>query len=105
MSIVGSTAFTYIIDPAAIILEILVPTYTVTDGSGCPSTAPTKELWNDGSVFSSSFIVTDWAQNKLKVSTTDISFARSYNFSVKVLAGISVNQDFTFTLTLIFNCQ
>jgi hypothetical protein len=35
MGNVGVTAFTYIIDPASIILEIPVPTYMVTDGSGC----------------------------------------------------------------------
>ena len=98
MGSVGSTAFTYTIYGPDLVIP--VPSYTVTDGSGCPLTASTKELLNHLSSLNPTFIVADWVQSKLTVSTTDIESTGTHYFYVKVLAGNSVNQEFTFTLTI-----
>ena len=44
MGNVGSTAFTYTINEPTMVIP--VPTYTITNGAGCPAIVPIKELMN-----------------------------------------------------------
>ena len=44
MGSVGSTAFTYTINDPSMVIP--VPTYTITNGAGCPPIVPIKELMN-----------------------------------------------------------